>query len=207
MTPRLRMHCLAALMLVSCDREASDQVSANPKLLGMVVNQISTAPAWAVTGTTEVRLKQLDEWAAWDIDGTIQMLDAANGLIAQGQADRVEQVVRARVAELEDVTPELIGAKIGEYQERLGGGVCAITAATKEDGARAKERLSSARTPSGLDADLTRRVEALRARARRVGGFHRAHCERGQEYVLFGWIDKQAVPLFDLLEPMKAPAP
>ncbi len=206
MTTRFAALFLTFCMLASCKDDGSN-VKVSQSRLENVVIQISTASAWQYTGTTEVRLKQLDEWAAWDIDGTIKMLDDAQQLVAKGQADAIDQFVRARVAELEGVTWQYLARRILEYNRRLGGGVCAIEPATKEDAARARQRLTSARTPAGLDADLTRRVDTLLARARRVGGFHRAHCQRGAEFVLFGWIDKQAVPLYDLLEPMKAPAP
>ncbi len=103
------------------------------------------------------------------------------------------------MAELEDVTPEMIGSRIFGLQKRLGNGNCTVAPAPAAEADRARRRLGGAPPPpAGLSADLTRRIERARARAARVGPFFHASCE-GPAPVLFGWIDDRPVPLFDLL--------
>jgi hypothetical protein len=167
------------------------------KLL-FVLETIRTQHGWVVTGTTEIRLEQLQQNAVWDVEGTVKMLDAARGL----EPAEIEEALASGAKELEHITLDTIAGRIQHIGKQLGnGGPCTAALATAEDARRAAERLRALQIPAGLSSALHARIEILRQRAARVasGPFSRASCEAPTP-VLFGWLDGKPVPLVDLID-------
>lgn len=194
---RFVISVLATLLLLSCEHVSKGSKVDKRRLL-LLVETLSTQRGWAFTGTTQERLASLQKNAAWDVEGTVKMLEAAPDVAPETR----EQDLRSGVSELEIVTLDMIAGRIRGIDKRLGtGGPCTISPVSAEDAKRATERLRALLLPPGLSPELTARIERLRARAATVGDnpFHRASCE-GPAPILFGWLDGLPVPLFDLVD-------
>jgi len=197
-TPLWLAICVSSFVLcLACER-ATRSSNVDERRLLLLLETISTQRGWLVTGTTEVRLQQLQKEAVWDVEGTVKMLDAARYL----PAAELEEALESGVQELEHITLDTIAGRIQHVSKQLGnGGPCTVALASADDTKRASERLTSLRIPAGLSSKLAARIESFRQRALIVaeGPFHRASCE-GPAPILFGWFEGKPVPLFDLLD-------